>query len=643
MRKVLFVTINVLDDVTPLACGYMQAYACQDPAIQANWEFEHYVHTVDLSKGEFLEALIEAEAHVYAISCYVWNMGLVKRTIFDLQEARPDAHILLGGPQVMNHADRYLRPEYDKIAICNGEGEKTFYHYLKALMATHVDLSSVKGLSFYGDGTLITTEPEQRIQDLNDIPSPYLSGLFSKGKYAYAMLETNRGCPFSCSYCYWGAAIGSKVYKMSEERVQSEIEWIADNSIPVLMINDANWGMLRRDVEFSRHIANCKREHDYPLNLIFCSAKNSQKRVTEISEILQTAGLQVSHPVSLQTTSAEALRKVNRSNIKADSYQSIQFELNDRHLDSYIELIWPLPGETLTSFKEGINHLCRLGAYSYVCWPLLLMNNVELNNHREEYGIVTALHESREEYGLFTGSDEYLASEAEVVLCTNEVSLEDCREGWRFVYVLNLLFCMRGLHHLAFYLDRVHDLSYADLYSDFVAFVQERPDTDFAVMMEEFLPAVLSDQIWILGLGIHRFFHTMRQDFTSLLFEFASMQPWWEDEVAQLFFEIDLLNQPYLYHNFVPEKPAVPFKHIQWLGSTKDGYQVQLPPAHCAAINELLGDKATFQGDFIEINHRQNQLLNFYDRYTEKHLGHYCLDRLYGPGGLLPVWQDLES
>ena len=139
-----------------------------------------------------------------------------------------------------------------------------------------------------------------------------------------------------------------------------------------------------------------------------------------------------SQSVALQTMSPDALRMVNRDNIKTSAYTDLQRSLNERGISSLVEIIWPLPGETLGSFKSGLAKLCEMGADSFVFYPLLLMNNVELNNKREEYGLVT-----------MNESDPN--SEAEVVIQTNEVGPEDYAEGIRYIYAISTLHTLRSL------------------------------------------------------------------------------------------------------------------------------------------------------------------------------------------------------
>ena len=125
-----------------------------------------------------------------------------------------------------------------------------------------------------------------------------------------------------------------------------------------------------------------------------------------------------------------------------------------------------------------------------------------------------------------------------------------------------------------------------------------------------------------------------------MLHEFVSRQPWWDDEMAQLLFEIDLLCQPYLYTNFTPEKPNIAFSHIEWIDVTPQGYLVGLPVPRLDAIRQALGANAIFQGSRVEVNHRRSQTMPFSEGNAVDYYGYYCLDSMLMPGHLTPVWQD---
>src|SRR6185436_8335757 len=120
-----------------------------------------------------------------------------------LAQKKPSAKIVLGGHQAANHGRRYLKPELENMFVCNGEGERTFTEFLRATSDSG-ELRNVRGLSFYRNGELITTPQEDKLTDLDEIPSPFLTGIFEAGPYDTAVFETNRGCPFECTFCTWG-------------------------------------------------------------------------------------------------------------------------------------------------------------------------------------------------------------------------------------------------------------------------------------------------------------------------------------------------------------------------------------------------------------------------------------------------------
>jgi hypothetical protein len=623
-KKVTFITFDILSQIAPLAGAYLQAYACLDPEIRETWQFEQYVNLPARVTPEQLTAeMIKADADVYAFSCYAWNMGLFKAAVPLLLEAKPQAHLILGGPQVMNCGQKYLSPEHENLVLCNGEGEKSFKNYLKELSTDEPNFSRVKGLSFYLDGKLNTTQPEERIKDLDEIPSPILNGLFDPSISTHIFMETNRGCPFTCHYCYWGGAIGAKVNKFSDERIRAELEWVAKNNIYSVVIVDANWGILQRDVELSRYISECKEKYGSPQMVGFSGSKNTPERVSEITKIFYDAGLLLNHTISLQTMQETTLKMVGRQNIKTEAYMSMQNYLNENGISSHIELIWPLPGETLSTFIDGIDQLCAKDADMFFCHPLYLINNIELNNRREAYGIVTE-------------ESTVVGSEAEVVVQTNDVSYADYLEGWRFMFATIILHNLRSLYCLSNYLDKAGIESHGAIFSKFLEFLTANPETPLAKIVEE---AILVKSVEPYTLGrIAYFTHNSRAEFDQLLFQFVSSQTWWEDKAARLFFEVDLLNRPHFYA-FDGRETRFPFKQINILEVTPEGYVIEVPSAHTTALKSFLGAKASFQSNSITINHQQKQPAYAPAPYVEMYWMH-CYHAAFTVVQMSPTWHD---
>lgn len=626
MRTVTTVELSVFERITPLVSGYLQAYASTDPVVSAEYRFDKYTTSIKTPLEDIARDVLSRDSDVYAFSAYVWNIGLIRPLVRMVREARPDAKVMLGGPQVMHHGRRYLDPADENVALCNGEGEITFTEYLRELTRPEPDLSTVDGISFYRDGELVTTGERARITDLESIPSPFLNGMIEP-EYSMSIIETNRGCPYHCGFCYWGAATNDKVYRFDELRVRDELTWMSDNGVLFLYIADANWGMLGRDVELSEHIADLARANRLPNVVYFSAAKNKPHAVTKITGIFQEAGLVTSQPVSMQTLEPKSLDIIARKNIKIDAFGAVQEDLRDRGLSSFIELIWPLPGETLDSFKRGIGTLCEKDAHTLIAYSHLLLHN-------------TPIYRAREDLGLVTRPAGGGVAEAEIVISTQDVTVDDFAEGLRYFYAVHAVHNTRSLRTVGKYLSGKGITTYPELFSAFVDYWRTLSTEDPIV---EFVERSIRDALYYdignYGLFVHMVLHEHRELFTRHLTEFAAAQPWWSDDTARGLFEIDLVNRPYVYSSTPIEKHAHDFEVLTVHAVAKRGYRVELSPAwHEALATAVRLDEIPPSGPVFEVDHKRLQY-PYMAGQTLDHNANYCHGMIEKIENIAPIWR----
>ncbi|MCM2393746.1 B12-binding domain-containing radical SAM protein [Streptomyces albipurpureus] len=615
-KKVVLVEIPTYENILPLASGYIQACAQADDAVRATHNFEIVSYPVTDDRHKLLEDLAGKYAKIYTFSCYIWNMKLVSFLLKGLRERQPHAHFLLGGPQVMNHASTYLADAPENVYVCNGEGERTSLELFKQLNNPTPDLYQVPGLSFWSGGELVTTEPAPRINNLMEIPSPFLTGVFDGNEFSLGIIETNRGCPFRCTFCYWGAATNSKVVKYEEERIRDELTWISNNRFSGLFIADANWGQSPRDVAMTQHLVERSKETGSPLVVYMAAAKNRPERMAQITEIFVRGGLMVTQPISLQTLNPKSLKLIERANIREETYVELQRTLREKAISSYVELIWPLPGETFESFKDGLTNLCRSYADTIIVYPQLLLHNTPMEKQRELYGLATEA----------VPSD---VSEAEVVVATNWVSEDAVRDGYWMYNALHTVYNMRGLFLLSGYLDSAGIVSYGDLFASVARYFEDRSDTEVLQLFTKSLAHLSNYDVLLSGKIGHMILSTHREEFDALLVEYVTSQEWWSDPMARQTFEMDLIARPYIYRESV-RVPDHEFTEIvvRGLGDAESFIvEVSTELATLLVAREMLD--ADVQADAsgrvtLRVNHHARQKMPYMPQRSLEHNANYC-------------------
>lgn len=146
---------------------------------------------------------------------------------------------------------------------------------------------------------LVCSSRLERIMDLSLIPSPYLSGRLNPylDDKLMPVIQTNRGCPFSCTFCTEGQTYWSKVRKKDKNLIASEITWITKQikdkknkvSKDDLLIADSNFGMFNEDIDTCHVIANQQKKNGYPKYINVATGKNRKEKVLESAKILSGA------------------------------------------------------------------------------------------------------------------------------------------------------------------------------------------------------------------------------------------------------------------------------------------------------------------------------------------------------------------
>jgi hypothetical protein len=433
-------------NLLPLSAGLLASATRIHPAIRDRCEVAIYTRRDRPEEivGNFGNAML------LGCSCYCWNFRHSLEVARLTKTSHPDCHVVLGGPEVPRSEDAVpeflaAHPFIDSIAI--GEGELTFSELALCLMRKE-DLRSVAGIAFADHNRrAVFNTPRPRIDSLGRLPSPFLDGTFDElltekhRNITGALMETNRGCPFSCTFCDWGQSIKTKIRDQDLERLRREIEWIGKNRMYLLWVTDANFGLRPQDLQVAGAIASARRRFGFPRALSVSWAKNCPDRVRQIYDILHQAGVECQITLTMQSMNAPTLTAVKRSNIKLDSFKALKHSFGQQDIPTYSEYIFPLPQETYESFVDGLTQsLSRSWRDFFAVYMCRLLPNTELASpvQRRRYAFRTRICEIKIARRM-THADSVPEFE-ELVVGTSTMSESDWAKTFRTVFLLSALY-----------------------------------------------------------------------------------------------------------------------------------------------------------------------------------------------------------
>jgi len=448
----------------------MVTYVKTNEKIKNNFKFEKsFVFRTEVE--EYIKECYDAD--VLLCSCYVWNWEITKYLASEVKKINPNCTIIFGGAQIPDLAQDFFKQHPYVDIIAHGEGEYILENILTAYLKDK-DYSQVKGI----ETKEFRNQLQERINELDNLPSPYLTNtvwdLVEKvdGIRWIVGWETNRGCPYACTFCDWGSATFTKVRKWEESRLFKEIEWFAENKIPYIDCCDANFGIFQeRDFRIAEKLKEVALKTNYPERVRPAWAKNSSEKIIPIAKQLQDGGILGAVTLAVQSLDPDTLKIVKRANIKFDTFSELASTFRKNGIPTYTELIMGMPGETLQSFKDGLDSIAMTKVDTVFIYNCTVLPNAPMNvpEYREKYKIkivrspIMLVHSSIHNRGTH---QEY----EEIVVETSTCSCEDLKETYLHSWCFLTLQSLGILKHIATYYNIVHNIRYTKFYEVFMEF-----------------------------------------------------------------------------------------------------------------------------------------------------------------------------
>ncbi|MFH2204899.1 MAG: radical SAM protein [Elusimicrobiota bacterium] len=371
----------------PLGLATVRAYAQQDPGIRRGTEMINLKFHDAVTDQEALAALRESRPDVAAFSIFLWNAPRTLGLIELLKKDMPEVRIVVGGPEIPRKdvlLKEFFRsnPAVD-ICVC-GEGEEPFRRLLLAFAAQR-ELTGIEGLAYRENGRVVVAPPSRGPDNLEDIPSPYLTGalkVHGNSDRGMICVESSRGCPLSCSYCDYHAGRRS-MRKFSLQRLRAELETLRREKFAgVIYITDPFLNIKKKRCQ---EVFRILQQYE---NRFLMELKAEHFDDELIAELGKVPCATVA--VGIQTTGEEALKNINRPFDIARCEENIAKIARFKNIRLDLEFILGLPGDSYESFKRSLDWALRfVPDVNFTLFDLVMLPNAPLADRVAEFKIKT--------------------------------------------------------------------------------------------------------------------------------------------------------------------------------------------------------------------------------------------------------------
>jgi radical SAM superfamily enzyme YgiQ (UPF0313 family) len=453
-------TIGIHTETMPLAIGLLGSYV------------RHlYPGAVDVRlfkfTDDFLTELESWRPDVMGLSLYSWN---TKLNLYMAEYARrllPRLVVVAGGPNIpIEISDAWAFFEkYPFVALLvNKDGEIPFAKIVGMLLGGHSQEELIEACV---PGT-IALEPGSRqvvqvplgekLHSLDGVPSPYLNGLMNKffayKHYSLApFIETNRGCPFACTFCHSASKYYNKLQWGSLDRLEAEIELFGshfrDRHDVRLFLADNNFGSFTQDYEFARIVRRAQEKYNWPRYIDVTTGKTKPDHIIKVVSVLKWG---LTTTASLQTLTAPVLRNISRKNLPFADFVRLQEKTKQYGSFSSTELIMSLPGETRTSFLQSIREVIEADVEQIIIYTLMNLRGTPLHEQHKSNaaGYIFRYRVVPRQFGYYMG--QHVFDTEEVIVQTPTISYED------YLYLRGFALVVQAVYNDSNYLELIRFL-----------------------------------------------------------------------------------------------------------------------------------------------------------------------------------------
>lgn len=334
-------------------------------------------YTINNRMEDILEDIYRRKPDVIGFSCYIWNIGMVEKLMGELHKLLPKLPVFLGGPEVTYDADKLLRKYPYLTGIFIGEGEATFAQVVKYYVKKNpASLEDIPGLMLRSGMT-----PERKPLNLTDVPFLYDDMSPFTNRIIY--YETQRGCPFRCSYCL--SSIDKTVRFRDIEVVKKELAFFLEKKVKQVKFVDRTFNC---NHDHAMAVWQYLYDHDNGVTNFHFEIAGDILREDEIALVAKMRPGLVQFEIGVQSTNTDTLREIRRV-MDIEKLKQVVAALKAAHnVHIHLDLIAGLPYEDYDSFARSFDDVYAMEPEQLQLGFLKVLKGSYMAEMAESYGLV---------------------------------------------------------------------------------------------------------------------------------------------------------------------------------------------------------------------------------------------------------------
>ncbi len=330
-HKTVLASCHIIDSpqAIPLAAAILKTYQPYKKEVEVVLK-NFYLNDSPLKAAE---TILESNPDSIGFSLYIWNRDFFEKTAKIVKEKNKNIIIYAGGADITASAPSLMgNKNFDY--LIRGERKLPFVHLLRYLIG------------------MDNSKPDKLLKmayldNLELIPSPFLSSNLNPDNWDGLLWELSRGCPFNCSFCSESRGVkGVRYY--SEERIKQELIFFEEHKVEQIFVLDPTFNI---DKNRALKIIALMKKHAPLIHFTFeIRAELLDKELAK-----GFSKLNCSLQIGLQSSRINVLKNVNRSLNPKQFSEKIGL-LNKYGAVFGLDLIYGLPGDNLSGFLESLNY-----------------------------------------------------------------------------------------------------------------------------------------------------------------------------------------------------------------------------------------------------------------------------------------------